>query len=155
MIFIFVHSAMPGEVSGSESQYFAEILASITGIGIDTAQFIVRKAAHFTEYTILGICLAVNFNDLRLICHRDKTEGAGEETCADKTTPKQPHSFMMMIAKHPMLAAWITGSLYAATDEFHQLFVANRSGELRDVCIDSAGVLLGTLVYRIYSKIRD
>ncbi len=39
--------------------------------------------------------------------------------------------------------AWLLGTLYACSDEFHQTFVAGRSGEIRDVCIDSSGVLLG------------
>ena len=33
--------------------------------------------------------------------------------------------------------------LYAATDEFHQLFVEGRSGSLFDVGVDAAGALLG------------
>ena len=65
MLFIFVHSAMPGEVSGAESGFFAEILAQLTGLSLDMAHFIVRKAAHFSVFTVLGICLAVNFYDLR------------------------------------------------------------------------------------------
>ena len=36
--------------------------------------------------------------------------------------------------------------LYAVSDEFHQLFVAGRSGQLRDVLIDTSGGLFGILV---------
>ena len=43
------------------------------------------------------------------------------------------------------LFAWLGASAYAATDEFHQLFVKGRSGEVRDVMIDSLGALLGLL----------
>ena len=131
MFFIFVHSAMPGEISGDESGYFARILASITGLSFQTAQFIVRKAAHFTEFTVLGVCLAANFNDL---ASRD------ELTEADRNTAKK------VLMKHPKLAAWIAGTLYAGTDEFHQLFVEGRNCTLRDVCIDSAGVAFGIAV---------
>ena len=35
--------------------------------------------------------------------------------------------------------AWITGTLYAASDEFHQMFTGERSPQVRDVCIDSSG----------------
>ena len=38
------------------------------------------------------------------------------------------------------------GSAYAATDEFHQLFVPGRSGQMTDVMIDSVGCLIGCLV---------
>lgn len=40
-------------------------------------------------------------------------------------------------------AALILGVARAVLDEVHQAFVPGRSCELRDVCIDSAGVLLG------------
>lgn len=36
-------------------------------------------------------------------------------------------------------------ALYASTDEFHQLFVPGRSGQLRDVLIDSCGAAAGVL----------
>jgi len=36
--------------------------------------------------------------------------------------------------------------LYATSDEFHQTFVAGRSGQIRDVLIDTAGGLFGILI---------
>ena len=36
--------------------------------------------------------------------------------------------------------------LYAASDEFHQLFVTGRAGRLSDVIIDSAGVLVTSFI---------
>ena len=44
-----------------------------------------------------------------------------------------------------LLVAWLSGTGYAATDELHQWFVAARSAMWQDVCLDSAGVLAGTL----------
>mgnify|MGYP000059507674 CR=1 FL=1 len=45
---------------------------------------------------------------------------------------------------------------YASTDEFHQLFVPGRSGQVRDVLIDSCGAAIGVLIawglIRIYSN---
>lgn len=38
------------------------------------------------------------------------------------------------------------GMFYAITDEIHQLFVEGRSGEIRDVIIDSTGVVLGIII---------
>ena len=52
--------------------------------------------------------------------------------------------------------AWITGTLYAASDEFHQMFTGERSPQVRDVCIDSSGAAVGCLLALIangaYSK---
>lgn len=39
--------------------------------------------------------------------------------------------------------------LYSCTDEFHQLFISGRSGNIRDVLIDSIGILIGTYLYKL------
>lgn len=43
--------------------------------------------------------------------------------------------------------------LFAATDEIHQLFIEGRSGEVRDVLIDSTGAAVGVVVYMIAAKV--
>lgn len=48
--------------------------------------------------------------------------------------------------KKAYMWSWLMGSAYAATDEFHQLFVPGRSGQITDVMIDSVGCLIGCLV---------
>lgn len=45
--------------------------------------------------------------------------------------------------------------VYAASDEYHQSFIPGRSGELRDVLIDSAGSLTGILFYRALLSLRN
>lgn len=39
--------------------------------------------------------------------------------------------------------------LYSCTDEFHQLFINGRSGSIRDVLIDTIGILIGTYLYKL------
>lgn len=39
--------------------------------------------------------------------------------------------------------------LYSCTDEFHQLFINGRSGSIRDILIDSIGILIGTYLYKL------
>jgi VanZ family protein len=48
--------------------------------------------------------------------------------------------------KYAFLAAFAICVLYAASDEFHQGFVADRGPSIVDVMIDSAGVMAGTLL---------
>ena len=76
----------------------------------------VRKTAHATEYAILGLLIA----------------GAYIERGTS--------------IRKGILIPWGAATLYAATDEFHQLFVPGRSGQVSDVMLDSAGVLAGVLV---------
>lgn len=45
-----------------------------------------------------------------------------------------------------VLTAISVSVLYAATDEFHQLFVPARSGQVKDVLIDGCGAVIGTLI---------
>ncbi|MBN1779516.1 VanZ family protein [bacterium] len=47
----------------------------------------------------------------------------------------------------PILAVFLTGSLYAASDEWHQSFVPNRFASVWDVCADMAGVVLGQMIF--------
>ena len=83
----------------------------------------IRKTAHALEYALLGVLLTGAFVDEK---NRRKAR---------------------------ILIPWGLGTFYAATDEFHQLFVPGRSGQVSDVALDSVGVLLGVLIVIIlYSK---
>ena len=44
------------------------------------------------------------------------------------------------------LLAWLISTLYAGTDEFHQLFISGRSGQFSDVCLDSFGTVVGLMI---------
>lgn len=46
----------------------------------------------------------------------------------------------------PTRLCWLAGTLYACTDELHQLFIAQRTAMWQDVLLDSAGVLAGITV---------
>ena len=48
--------------------------------------------------------------------------------------------------KHIYLISFIVCVLYASSDEFHQLFVPGRSGQVADIFIDLIGVVLGLLL---------
>lgn len=51
--------------------------------------------------------------------------------------------------------AQIFCTLYAITDEFHQLFISGRSGQISDVIIDSCGALVGIIVYKYVKKCKE
>ena len=122
MAFIFFQSALPGELSGAESSFIVDLITRILDIDAETVSFIVRKLAHFTEYLILGIFLALDTRDI-----------------ADRRHEETVSAFIWIVP-------FFIGALYAATDELHQSFVPGRSCELRDVMIDSAGVAAGALI---------
>lgn len=48
--------------------------------------------------------------------------------------------------RRPSRTSWLAGTLYACTDELHQLFVASRACMWQDVLLDSCGVLAGVTV---------
>lgn len=50
------------------------------------------------------------------------------------------------LKKRTIIRPWLYTTIYAMTDECHQLFVPGRSGQITDVCIDSAGALAGILL---------
>lgn len=132
---IFSLSSQNAETSSQTSGSVIESVAEIFYPGfsdmtetqqneiIGALQFIVRKTAHFTLYAVLG---ALSF--LSVISYRSL-------------------KYRLRI----FLSAGIC-LLYAASDEFHQLFVAGRSGEIRDICIDFCGSLLAITVLAILSR---
>ena len=121
MAFIFVQSALPGDLSSNESNFIVQLLVALFDVDAGSVGFAVRKCAHFTEYLVLGGSTMLLFGEMRL---------SG-------------------------LIAWAVGAAYAVTDEFHQLFVAGRSCEVRDMCIDAAGVLCGVMVVWLWGKRRE
>lgn len=54
--------------------------------------------------------------------------------------------------KKEYLYAILFSVLYAISDEFHQLFVESRNGSIKDVLIDSLGVIIGVLICHMIFK---
>ena len=79
--------------------------------------FPVRKCAHLSLYLILGILVISLLRE-----------------------------YMVINTKLVLLSLLIC-FLYACSDEIHQLFVPGRSGEVRDVLIDTLGECLGVSFY--------
>ena len=82
---------------------------------IESLQFFIRKGTHFSIYALLAVLFFLPFSQCTF--HRSK---------------KYFISFLCTV-------------LYAMSDEYHQTFVPGRSGEIRDVLIDSCGALFGLL----------
>ena len=67
LVFIWGNSLMPGSVSGAISDFLKKILASLFVQGkpeLENGGFLLRKVAHFTEFTVLGLCLCWLFGML-------------------------------------------------------------------------------------------
>lgn len=129
MSVIFLFSSQNADESGALSQGFLHRFIlwlfpnSMTKNPetVDFMEFLLRKCAHMTEYAILGILI-----DIQMHCYQ-----------------------LFQKERKYVIAAVILVMLYACTDEFHQLFVAGRSGQFRDVMIDTCGGLIGILVYQV------
>ena len=91
---------------------------------VDSLVFIVRKGAHFTIYLILGLLIMSYFKEIYLVSNKG------------------------------LLISIIICFLYACSDEIHQLFVPGRSGEIRDVLIDTTGGMVGSYIYYFIFCIR-
>ena len=137
MAFIFFQSALPADLSSRESGRVVDLLVrlfqGIMPIDRQTMVFIVRKGAHFAEYTILGGFLV---------------PAVTEWMAVDKTPV--PDS-----VRNIRIISWLVGTLYAVTDEIHQFYVPGRSCELRDIGIDSCGVLAGVLVVSLLMRSKE
>lgn len=104
--------------SGHHSSAIVDAVIQMLGIEptpalLEGANHLFRKAAHFTEYAILGLLWAW-------------------------ALPRGPYRLIL---------AWAAATLYAGSDEFHQMFVAHRGPAVADVAIDSAGAAAALLVW--------
>ena len=111
ILFIFARSAQPNAVSTQESESVRQPLSEIVHSPLSSV--FVRKLAHFTEFSVLGVLAVLLFTILR---------------------QRIPRTF---------LYAGMLGLSVAFCDETIQLFVPGRAGLLTDVWIDTAGVIVG------------
>lgn len=68
LTFIWGNSLMPGEISGAISDWVKKLLSGLFDQGPeeeDTGGFLIRKLAHFTEFTALGATLGWRFGMLK------------------------------------------------------------------------------------------
>lgn len=122
-LFIWSRSLFAGPESSAQSNFVVALIKPLfIGVGITDVSlisFIVRKTAHFTEYTILGILLALTCPDV--------------EDCHHKI----------------VWQAILWGVAVPSIDETVQLFVPERSGQVSDVLLDCAGVAFGMLLVKL------
>lgn len=137
MVIIFGFSASTGEQSsGLSLELTKDIVGIVTGITnneinpeeesklIEMIHTPIRKLGHITEYAVLGFALCIPF----YIYHNKKK----------RNLYVYSEGFLL---------------IYASIDEFHQLFVAERSGRLSDVFIDGLGGAIGILGFCILLSI--
>ena len=129
MVVIFYFTSRPGPESDVDSMVVGRIISEIVvpdfeemDVQAQTRYVIninhgVRKTAHFLEYAVLATLLA------------------GALYGDDK---KRRIIFLQAV---------VIAALYAASDEFHQLFVPGRAGKVGDVMIDTAGALCGAGIF--------
>ena len=116
LVFIWGNSMLPGDVSGQISGGVFEYVEELFSVFGSAGEFVLRKLGHFSEFTLLGFLLA------GLVC------------CFPL---RRQDGFVL-----PLLG----GLLTACVDETIQIFVPGRGPSVRDVCIDSCGVLLGVIL---------
>ena len=109
--------------------------------------FIFFQSAHFTEYMILGGFLVPAVKEWMAV---DTTPVSKEKERKAANQAKMPAP-----AWRNCFISWLAGTLYAVTDEIHQTFVPGRSCELRDMGIDSCGVLTGALAVSLVILLKE
>lgn len=131
---MFLFSSQQGTGSSSTSKKVSEIIVNIIDIKkqytdiekqevIKVIEPVIRKLAHYTLYIIGGILIT---NCVYQFCDKEKR----------------------LIA-----ISTVVGIIYATSDEMHQLMVPGRSGNIKDVIIDSIGILTGIALFLLAKEI--
>lgn len=105
------------------------VIPGISDESVRTAQFIVRKCGHLTEYAFLAV-----------LFHR-----------ALSLTLRTPTLWSWRAA----IGAFALAACFAVTDEIHQGLVATRYGSGIDVLIDSAGAAIGLSTVWAWDRFRS
>ena len=95
-----------------------------TYLHISIPELLIRKMAHMSEYALLCLTFIYAFSH-----------------------------FSLSLSK-VLLYSTACASLYACSDEFHQLFINGRAGQISDVLIDTSGALLMSVIYNFLYKIK-
>ena len=135
MGFIFYMSHQPASVSSGQSGRTISAIINMPIIGeiakpiltSSIGEFVIRKSAHMFLYFVLSI-LTFKFISIKSI---------------------REHNLTSKIIFRNIAIALVIVFLYACTDEFHQLFVSGRSGEFRDVMVDTCGGIIGLILIGI------
>lgn len=134
MSIIFYFSSEQGENSSSTSEKVCEIIVNIIDIKdtftveekeklVEIIEPTIRKLAHFTIYTIGGLLIS---------------------NCVYQFLNKE---------KQLIIISTSIGVIYAISDEIHQLVVSGRSGNIKDVVIDSLGIITGIMFFLLLKEI--
>lgn len=133
---IFGFSSQDGENSGGLSRNITNKILQLSNkykdMGqeekekiADRTERIIRKIAHFSIYTLVGLLL------MGLL-----------------STYKIKENWRMILSV-------LLGMIYAVSDEIHQSFIPGRTPQITDVYIDTLGVVLGVLLILLFIKIYD
>lgn len=152
LIVIWGHSCMPKTVSRTESDavggFLKPFLEIFVGEGNVTSH-LVRKLAHFTEYGVLGIEVALMLVAKWLQCVRQVTE----EVARRKEKSYLEKFFDQTSAWIRAIVSIAVAFAIASIDETIQIF-SNRGPAFSDVLLDTAGAACGVALVLIIHLIR-
>ncbi|HIX15876.1 MAG TPA: VanZ family protein [Candidatus Hungatella pullicola] len=126
-LFVFSNSMDPSDVSSQESSYVLSVVQNFLdpmGWAIPVTEHVIRKTAHFLEYSGMGGLLYFSLRSWEL--------------------PR--YSTLLLYC--------LIGFLIPFCDETIQLFAEGRSGQISDVWLDISGVIFGSLLccFAVWAK---
>lgn len=129
LCFIWGNSLLPGEDSGELSGFIGTLLQKLLpflDLQSDMGMHLLRKAAHFSEFAALGFSFAWLYG---MLCNKRSLS---------------------------LVLPFLSGASAAAIDETIQLFSPDRGPSIKDVGIDTCGVIAGicilTLLHMLFTR---
>lgn len=130
-VVIYSFSSQDSDESASLSGEVAQVIADTLEADDSSSniEHIIRKTAHFLEYGVFGSLIFAS-----------------------------TAFFLKWRGRKPYLAviaSTLAAMLYAASDEYHQTLVPGRSGEVKDVLIDTSGALAASAFICLILRLRE
>ena len=120
MVIIFMFSSQTGEESSGLSSQIVYWIQNYLHIPI--SEFMIRKAAHMSEYAFLTLTYIYGF---------------------------YKSGFKL---KKILLYSILATFTYACSDEIHQLLISGRAGQFTDVLIDTCGGLIMITIFGLFHR---
>lgn len=132
MALIFFFSAQSGEDSGNTSGFITQMILRVIRPDFDSLS--ADAQARLLDTVHLIVRKGAHFSEFAAL------------------------AFVMylLLRTYPIklfgVCSWLGATLYAVTDEIHQLFVGERAGSIKDVLIDSCGAAAGVALAYLLIK---
>ena len=152
VVFIWGHSFMTPEMSTEESSFVKEIVEAVVQSVSNNEAFtipeiVIRKSAHFFEYAVLGLELAILITvNIKALLLKE------ENSCSNSNVDSHKKKGFFQSLSCRYVTSFMIALIVAGIDETIQYFTG-RYSSVWDVLLDMIGASFSILLFMLFRKL--